>query len=68
MQTERPDPVPLCDLRAQHQELREEIEAALSRVLTSGQVILGPETVAQVAATHRALLRIRVSLARVAVR
>jgi len=44
MQTEHPNPVPLCDLRAQHQELRDEIEAALSRVLASGQVILGPET------------------------
>jgi len=46
MQTERPNPVPLCDLRAQYQELREEIEAAVARVLESGQVILGPETTA----------------------
>src|SRR5262245_52123662 len=44
MQTERPNPVPLCDLRAQYQQLREEIESALARVLESGQVILGPET------------------------
>jgi dTDP-4-amino-4,6-dideoxygalactose transaminase len=35
--------VPLCDLRAQYQELQPQIEAALARVLASGQVILGPE-------------------------
>jgi dTDP-4-amino-4,6-dideoxygalactose transaminase len=46
MQTERPNPVPLCDLRGQYQDLRKEIEAAVSRVLASGQVILGPETAA----------------------
>src|SRR5438094_7231827 len=36
--------VPLCDLQTQYRELRGQIEQALSRVLASGQVILGPET------------------------
>jgi dTDP-4-amino-4,6-dideoxygalactose transaminase len=35
--------IPLCDLQAQHRELRDPIEAAMSRVVASGQVILGPE-------------------------
>jgi dTDP-4-amino-4,6-dideoxygalactose transaminase len=35
--------VPLCDLHAQYQELKGEIEEAVNRVLASGQVILGPE-------------------------
>src|SRR5437016_14651355 len=35
--------VPLCDLQAQYRDLRPELEAALARVLASGQVILGPE-------------------------
>src|SRR5437867_7430445 len=35
--------VPLFDLQIQHQELQEAIEAALARVVGSGQVILGPE-------------------------
>jgi dTDP-4-amino-4,6-dideoxygalactose transaminase len=35
--------VPLCDLQAQYRELRPQIEEAVARVLTSGQVILGPE-------------------------
>jgi dTDP-4-amino-4,6-dideoxygalactose transaminase len=38
--------VPLCDLQAQYRELRPQLEAALSRVLASGQVILGPEVAA----------------------
>jgi dTDP-4-amino-4,6-dideoxygalactose transaminase len=38
--------VPLCDLLTQYQELRPEVEAALGRVLASGQVILGPEVAA----------------------
>jgi dTDP-4-amino-4,6-dideoxygalactose transaminase len=41
-----PPAVPLCDLKAQFQPLQEEIEAAISRVLASGQVILGPEVAA----------------------
>lgn len=35
--------VPLCDLQFQFRELQPKIEAAVSRVLNSGQVILGPE-------------------------
>jgi dTDP-4-amino-4,6-dideoxygalactose transaminase len=38
--------VPLCDLLTQYHELRPELEAALARVLASGQVILGPEVAA----------------------
>ncbi|MBI3447980.1 MAG: DegT/DnrJ/EryC1/StrS family aminotransferase [Acidobacteria bacterium] len=43
--------VPFLDLTRQHGPLRGEIDAALSRVLDSGQYILGPET----AALERAL-------------
>src|SRR5689334_18963328 len=38
--------IPLCDLQAQYRDLRPELEAAVLRVLASGQVILGPEVVA----------------------
>jgi dTDP-4-amino-4,6-dideoxygalactose transaminase len=42
-----PNPgVPLCDVQAQYRELRDELHAALTRVLASGQVILGPEVAA----------------------
>jgi len=35
--------VPLCDLQGQYRRLQPEFEQAISRVLASGQVILGPE-------------------------
>jgi dTDP-4-amino-4,6-dideoxygalactose transaminase len=44
--TERSAPVPLCDLQAQFRALQPQIEAAVLRVLGSGQVILGAEVAA----------------------
>jgi dTDP-4-amino-4,6-dideoxygalactose transaminase len=38
--------VPLCDLGAQYRDLQPQVLAALTRVLASGQVILGPEVAA----------------------
>lgn len=38
--------VPLCDLQVQYRALKPEIDQAVSRVLASGQVILGPEVAA----------------------
>lgn len=38
--------VPLCDLSTQYRQIRAEVEAAVTRVLNSGQVILGPEVTA----------------------
>jgi dTDP-4-amino-4,6-dideoxygalactose transaminase len=38
--------VPLCDIQAQYRELEPQIQEALTRVLQSGQVILGPEVAA----------------------
>src|SRR5271170_749755 len=38
--------VPLCDLQAQFRGLQPQLEAAVARVLASGQVILGPEVAA----------------------
>jgi dTDP-4-amino-4,6-dideoxygalactose transaminase len=35
--------VPLCDIQASYRELQPQIDAAIQRVLASGQVILGPE-------------------------
>jgi dTDP-4-amino-4,6-dideoxygalactose transaminase len=41
-----PPPVPLCDLQGQYRTLEPLVQAALARVLASGQVILGPEVAA----------------------
>jgi dTDP-4-amino-4,6-dideoxygalactose transaminase len=41
-----PDSIPLLDLRAEYRELKSEIDAAVGRVLESGQFILGPEVAA----------------------
>jgi dTDP-4-amino-4,6-dideoxygalactose transaminase len=38
-----PQPIPLLDLRAEYHELKSEIDAAVGRVLESGQYILGNE-------------------------
>ncbi|MFM8272319.1 MAG: DegT/DnrJ/EryC1/StrS family aminotransferase [Gemmata sp.] len=38
--------MPLCDIQAQYRELKEGIDAAVLRVLGSGQAILGPEVAA----------------------
>jgi dTDP-4-amino-4,6-dideoxygalactose transaminase len=38
--------VPLCDVQAQYRELQAQLHEALTRVLASGQVILGPEVAA----------------------
>jgi dTDP-4-amino-4,6-dideoxygalactose transaminase len=35
--------IPLCDLHAQYEPLRPQLEEAVCRVLASGQVILGPD-------------------------
>jgi dTDP-4-amino-4,6-dideoxygalactose transaminase len=35
--------IPLCDLQSQYRELQGEMEQAVNRVLSSGQVIMGPE-------------------------
>jgi dTDP-4-amino-4,6-dideoxygalactose transaminase len=45
MTTDRP-PVPLCDIKGQYASLQSEIDAAVLRVLASGQVINGPEVAA----------------------
>src|SRR5262245_27818839 len=42
----QPPGVPLCDLNAQYAPLAQQLQAALARVLASGQVILGPEVTA----------------------
>ncbi len=41
-----PAPVPLCDIQLQYRGLKDEIDAAVLRVLASGQVVLGPEVAA----------------------
>ena len=35
--------IPLVDLRAQYQEIKHEVEAAIHRVLKSSRYVLGPE-------------------------
>jgi dTDP-4-amino-4,6-dideoxygalactose transaminase len=39
-------PVPLCDINAQYRSIKSQIDAAVLRVLASGQAILGPEVAA----------------------
>ena len=41
-----PAPVPLCDINARYKFLKPQIDAAVLRVLASGQAILGPEVAA----------------------
>lgn len=41
-----PATVPLCDIQAQYRTLKPQIDAAVERVLSSGQAILGPEVAA----------------------
>jgi dTDP-4-amino-4,6-dideoxygalactose transaminase len=41
-----PAPVPLCDIQGQYLSLKQQIDEAMERVLSSGQVILGPEVAA----------------------
>lgn len=38
-----PAPVPMCDLATQYKAIQSDVEAAVLRVLSSGQVIMGPE-------------------------
>lgn len=40
---DRQDPVPLCDVNAQYRALQPEMDAAVLRVLASGQAINGPD-------------------------
>jgi dTDP-4-amino-4,6-dideoxygalactose transaminase len=40
---DRPAPVPLCDVGAQYRALRPDLDAAVLRVLSSGQAINGPD-------------------------
>lgn len=42
----KPESVPLCDIQTQYRALKSEIDAAVLRVLESGQAILGPEVAA----------------------
>ncbi len=46
MKPTAPPPVPLCDIQAQYRAQKDEIDAAVQRVLASGQAILGPEVAA----------------------
>ena len=42
----KPTPVPMCDIQTQYRGLKDEIDAAVLRVVGSGQAILGPEVAA----------------------
>jgi dTDP-4-amino-4,6-dideoxygalactose transaminase len=44
--TSTPAPVPLCDINARYRFLKPQLDAAVLRVLASGQAILGPEVTA----------------------
>ncbi|MFO0930561.1 MAG: DegT/DnrJ/EryC1/StrS family aminotransferase [Gemmataceae bacterium] len=46
MSASHPVGVPLCDILAQYHELQPQFDAALARVLASGQVINGPDVAA----------------------
>ncbi len=52
--TDRPAPVPLCDIAGQYASLRHDLDAAVLKVLHSGMAIMGPEVSAfeQEAATY----------------
>ncbi len=44
--SDRPAPVPMCDVNAQYRALQPEIDAAVARVLASGLAINGPDVAA----------------------
>jgi dTDP-4-amino-4,6-dideoxygalactose transaminase len=44
--SDRPAPVPMCDVNAQYRALQPEIDAAVMRVLSSGLAINGPDVAA----------------------
>ncbi|QEL14940.1 DegT/DnrJ/EryC1/StrS family aminotransferase [Limnoglobus roseus] len=44
--SDRPTPVPLCDVNAQYRALQPEIDAAVMRVVSSGLAINGPDVAA----------------------
>lgn len=44
--SDRPSPVPMCDVNAQYRSLREEIDGAIARVVASGLAINGPDVAA----------------------
>lgn len=44
--SDRPAPIPMCDVNAQYRALQPEIDAAVQRVLTSGLAINGPDVAA----------------------
>lgn len=44
--SDRPAPIPMCDVNAQYRELKAEIDAAVARVVESGLAINGPDVAA----------------------